>query len=138
MARKSTNPTLDDIMQAALEPVIQRAVAVIRRAFAEMTDARAPPKPGPARAARNRGRTAGRARRRRSEDIAKWTADRRARRVPIFVIESTGLDTKKKIVAKFGADVTFERGKPLPKPKGDAAPTVTAKPPRVRKAAASA
>ena len=42
----------------------------------------------------------------------------RARRVPNFVIEMTnGLDTKKKIVAKYGEDAVFEKGKPLPKPK---------------------
>jgi hypothetical protein len=31
------------------------------------------------------------------------------RRVPTFVIEATGLDTKKKIVAKYGENATFER-----------------------------
>jgi hypothetical protein len=41
-------------------------------------------------------------------------ADNRARRVPILVIEATGLDTKKKIVAKYGENALFERGKPLP------------------------
>jgi len=44
-------------------------------------------------------------------------ADNRARRVPTFVIEATGLDTKKKIVARFGPNASFEKGKPLPKPK---------------------
>jgi hypothetical protein len=47
--------------------------------------------------------------------MTRWVADNRARRVPTFVIDATGLDTKKKIVAKFGANVTFEKGKPLPK-----------------------
>jgi hypothetical protein len=42
-------------------------------------------------------------------------ADSNARRVPRFVIEATGLDTKKKIVARFGPDAAFEKGKPLPK-----------------------
>jgi len=40
-----------------------------------------------------------------------------ARRVPTFVIEQTGLKTKKQIVAKFGADAPFEKGKALPKAK---------------------
>jgi hypothetical protein len=45
-------------------------------------------------------------------------ADTRARRVPTFVIEMTGgLDTKKKIVAKFGPGAAFEKGKPPPRPK---------------------
>jgi hypothetical protein len=48
-------------------------------------------------------------------DLSKWAADRRARRVPNFVIEATGLDTKKKIVAKYGENAVFEKGKPLPK-----------------------
>jgi hypothetical protein len=50
-------------------------------------------------------------------EITRWVADSRARRVPNFVIEATGLDTKKKIVAKFGSGAAFERGKPLPKAK---------------------
>jgi len=52
----------------------------------------------------------------RNVEITKWVADRKARRVPSFVIELTGgLDTKKKIVARFGDGAVFERGKPLPK-----------------------
>ncbi len=54
-------------------------------------------------------------RRLRPEDISKWVADSNARRVPKFVIEATGLDTKKKIVARFGTNASFEKGKPLPK-----------------------
>ena len=54
-------------------------------------------------------------RRTRPEDISRWVADNNARRVPKFVIAATGLDTKKKIVARFGANATFEKGKPLPK-----------------------
>jgi hypothetical protein len=50
----------------------------------------------------------------RKAEITKWVPDSRARRVPKFVIEMTGLDTKKKILEKFG-EVTFELGKPLPK-----------------------
>jgi hypothetical protein len=44
-------------------------------------------------------------------------ADRRARRVPNFVIEQTGLKTKKQIVARYGDNATFEKGKAAPKPK---------------------
>lgn len=47
-------------------------------------------------------------------EITKWTAGPKERRVPNFVIEATGLDTKKKIVAKFGEGATFEKDKPLP------------------------
>ncbi len=70
-------------------------------------------------------------------------ADRRARRVPNFVIEATGLDTKKRIVAKFGEGVKFEKGKSLPQTHAKAhdaggEPTAPrAKPPVVRKAPAA-
>lgn len=49
-------------------------------------------------------------------DITKWVPDHSARRVPNFVIAMTKLDTKKAIVAKYGDKVTFELGKPVPKP----------------------
>ena len=52
----------------------------------------------------------------RGDALTRRVADRNARRVPKFVIETTGLDTKKKIVARFGKDAVFERGKPTPKP----------------------
>ena len=55
-----------------------------------------------------------------------------------------GLDTKKKIVAKFGEDAAFEKGQALPDLKGDTAQAtakgmarvVRAKPPVVRKTTA--
>jgi hypothetical protein len=62
-----------------------------------------------------RQRPVRRATRARGDAITRWVADRNARRVPKFVIEATGLDTKKKIVARFGEDAAFEKGKPLPK-----------------------
>ncbi|MFL5273910.1 MAG: hypothetical protein ACJ79R_02995 [Anaeromyxobacteraceae bacterium] len=69
---------------------------------------------GRKRAPAGRG-TAGRPRRRPPRvEMTRWVADRNARRVPTFVIEATGLDTKKKIVARFGENAAFEAGKPLP------------------------
>jgi hypothetical protein len=53
----------------------------------------------------------------RARDLSRWAADRRARRVPNFVIELTGLKTKKEIVARYGDGVVFEKGKPAPRPK---------------------
>jgi hypothetical protein len=75
--------------------------------------------------------------------MTKWVADRRARRVPTFVIEATGLETKKKIVAKFGENAAFAKGKALPpvnanataKPSRPDRRVVRARPPVVRKAA---
>jgi hypothetical protein len=77
--------------------------------------------------------------------MTRWVADNRARRVPKFVIEATGLDTKKKIVARYGEDAAFEKGKPPPAAKASdkgagaaresGARDVKARPPVVRKAA---
>jgi hypothetical protein len=124
MARPSTNGSIDEILRTAMEPVLKRASAQIAKALAEAAAERID---GELQRglARVRGRGGGRAAAGRSArparqraEITRWVADRRARRVPNFVIEMTnGLDTKKKIVAKYGEDAIFERGKPLPKPK---------------------
>jgi hypothetical protein len=121
MPRPPSTPTLDAILQSAMEPVLKRASAAIAKAIADMAAARLDRElqVGIARG-RGRGRVAARVSRgdRPRGDITRWAADRRARRVPKFVIEMTnGLDTKKKIVAKFGSDAVFEKGKPLPKAK---------------------
>jgi hypothetical protein len=118
---RPASSSIDDILRIAMEPVLKRASATIARAIADMAAARLDSElqSGLSRARGRRGPVARTARpsRRRSE-ITKWVADRRARRVPKFVIEMTnGLDTKKKVVAKFGADAVFEKGKPLPKVK---------------------
>jgi hypothetical protein len=104
---------IEEIIAVAVSQAIAKAGPAIQRRIAELAaqelaknialDGKG--SRGPARRASARG-----------VEITKWIADRRARRVPIFVIEMTGgLDTKKKIVAKFGENATFEKGKPLPK-----------------------
>lgn len=109
--------SLDDIMKEAVEGVVKRAAASIAKAIADTVAARleAELKKGTGAAARGR---AGKARVARPRaELTKWVADRRARRVPTFVIEQTGLKTKKAIVAKYGDNATFEKGKPAPKAK---------------------
>jgi hypothetical protein len=117
MARHA-NASLDEIVKRSIEGVVERVSAAIARSIADTVAARLEAelkksvgKGGKAR----RGRPAGGARPR--AEITRWAADRRARRVPTFVIEVTGLKTKKAIVAKYGDGVTFEKGKPAPKPK---------------------
>ena len=112
-----TARSVDDVIRAAVEGVVARASTAIARAVAEMTAARLDEelRRGAGRAG-GRGRRAGGRGRPRGE-ITRWAADRRARRVPNFVIEMTGLKTKKQIVAKFGENATFEKGKAAPKPK---------------------
>jgi hypothetical protein len=109
--------TLDDIVKNAMEGVVQRTATVIAKTIADMVAARleAELKKGVGKAGRVRA-AKGRTVRPRAE-LTKWVADRRARRVPTFVIEATGLKTKKAIVAKYGDNVAFEKGKPAPKPK---------------------
>lgn len=113
----TASPSIDDIVRDAMEGVVKRASVSIARAVAEMAAARLSEEleSGVTKARGRRGRRAGAARAARPRsDITNWVADRRARRVPNFVIEQTGLSTKKQIVARFGEDATFEKGKPLP------------------------
>lgn len=55
-------------------------------------------------------------------EIVRWAADRLAKRPPTFVIEQAGLRTKKAIVAKYGENATFEKGKPTPRTASERAP----------------
>ena len=121
MPRPVTSSSIDEILRQAMEPVLKRASASIAKAIAEMAaerlDSELQSGIGRTRTRRGLAVRPARASRRRT-DITRWVADRRARRVPKFVIELTnGLDTKKKIVARFGAEAVFEKGKPLPKAK---------------------
>jgi hypothetical protein len=125
MAR-ATGKDVEAILLAAVESIVDRTASAIGRAVAERVA-------DELRAGRGRASAARGARRRRpAGEITKWIPDRRARRVPNFVIEATGLDTKKKIVAKYGAGVVFEKGKDLPSPAA-----VRAKAPIARKAASA-
>src|SRR5574341_1475443 len=107
--------SVDDVIRTAVEGVVTKASAAIARAVAEMTAVRLDEelRRGVGRSGGGRGRRGGRSRPR--GEITRWAADRRARRVPNFVIEATGLKTKKQIVAKYGEGVVFEKGKPSPK-----------------------
>ena len=118
--------SIDDIVRDAMEGVVKRASAAIAKAIAEMAASRIDEElqSGVERARGRKGRVTrvrsggGAAARRPRGEITRWVADNRARRVPNFVIEMTGgLDTKKKIVAKFGENAAFEKGKPLPRAK---------------------
>src|SRR5690242_15667539 len=97
------NSDIGEIIRAAVDGVVGRVSARIAAAIDEAAKRSGPARRGgPART--RRARRGGRAT--RPVEITAWTTDRRARRVPKFVIEMTGLDTKKKIVAKYGDDVT--------------------------------
>jgi len=56
------------------------------------------------------------ARRLAAAPLDRWIPDRRARRVPRFVIEATGLERKAAIIERYGEHAIFERGQPAPPP----------------------
>jgi hypothetical protein len=120
MPRTTAEASVDAILRDTAERVVARISTAISKRVSELVQAELAREMG--------GRGRGRARvarsaapRRARKEMTRWVADTRARRVPTFVIEATGLDTKKKIVAKFGEGAAFEKGKPLPKTKAAAA-----------------
>ena len=113
--RKSST-SIDQIISDAVAPALARAAEAIARTVADQVAEQLGKQLGVGRVPRVTGRTKTAARTRPRQELTKWVADRRARRVPTFVIELTGgLDTKKRIVAKFGEGAVFEKGKPVPK-----------------------
>ncbi len=113
---RPTAQTLDSIIQASLADVMRRVAPKIAAAIAQAAALKVEEELA---TATPRSSSAGRSGRRRKPrvELTRWVADRRARRVPNFVIEMTGgLDTKKKIIAKYGENAAFEKGKPAPKP----------------------
>jgi hypothetical protein len=114
MAR-APSPSIDAVLREALADVAAPAAAELARSLAGLAAERI----GDAleAALRRPGGLAtpgGAGRRRATAGVTRWIADRRARRVPTFVIEATGLDTKRKIVERYGAGAAFEKGKPPP------------------------
>jgi hypothetical protein len=107
--------SIDSIIAAAVSQAISKISPAIQRRLAALAAEELEKSLSVAGEAR-RTRVPARRTRAPRADITRWVADARARRVPTFVIELTGLDTKKKIVAKFGANAAFEKGKPSPKP----------------------
>lgn len=103
---------IEDILRDVVADAMRKAAPAIQRQIAELAVEELEKS-----LELNGGRAIARPRRSRprGEEMTRWVADRNARRVPKFVIAATGLDTKKKIVARFGEDAEFEKGKPLPK-----------------------
>jgi hypothetical protein len=115
--RRLATTSIDDVVESTVRDVIARAAGSIATAIAQMAAAELEEQLSLTNGLARRPSRAARPRPRR-EEMTKWVADVQARRVPNFVIELTGgLDTKKKIVAKYGANAAFEKGKPAPKPK---------------------
>lgn len=118
MPRPAAQPSIDALVRDAVDGVVKRASVAIARTVARITAERLESElqEGVARSGAGRARPGARRRPGRAQ-LDRWAADRRARRVPNFVIDMTGLRTKKQIVAKYGEGVVFEKGKPPPKTK---------------------
>ena len=114
---RTATPSIDALVKDALDGVVKRASVAIARTIAQLTADRLEVELRNEALGSGRGGRRRRARRAPGE-MSRWAADRRARRVPNFVIDLTGLKTKKQIVARYGDGVVFEKGKPAPKPKG--------------------
>jgi hypothetical protein len=113
---RTAAPSIDALVKDALDGVVKRASVSIARTLAQLTAERLEAELQHEVSRAGRGGRRRRARRPTGE-MSRWAADRRARRVPNFVIDLTGLKTKKQIVAKYGDGVVFEKGKPAPKPR---------------------
>jgi len=105
---RSQTSSIESIIRDTADQVVTRVSAAIARHVGDLVQEGI---------RRELGHNAVSRRPSRRGELTRWVADNRARRVPNFVIEATGLDTKKKIVAKFGPNAAFEKGKPLPRPK---------------------
>ncbi len=116
MPRPAATPSIDALVRDALDGVVKRASVAIARTLAQLAAERLEAELANEVARVGRGRAPRRGQSARGE-LSRWAADRRARRVPNFVIDMTGLKTKKQIVAKYGDGVVFEKGRPAPRPK---------------------
>jgi sulfite reductase beta subunit-like hemoprotein len=115
MPRPAAEASIDSIIRSTIAETMKIASAAIAQVVSDMAveqlgrELESAVGAATSRSAPSRGR-----RKRARGEMVKWVADNRARRVPTFVIEQTGLATKKEIVAKFGPGVVFEKGKALP------------------------
>jgi hypothetical protein len=140
MGRTAATQSFQDVIDESVRAVVARVLPALQRALEAAVDARLRTELG----SRPTSRVHRAAPARRAGEITRWVADNRARRVPTFVIEATGLDTKKKVVARYGPNAAFAKGEPLPpvklepanKPdaRAKAPREVKAKPPIIRKA----
>jgi len=98
-----------DQLVAALTRAIDEVLGVAPAAPAVVAPVSVAAAPAPATNKKAKRKAKGRA-----GKVVVWTADRKAKRVPLFVQDATKLKTKAEIVARFGPAAHFEEGKPNP------------------------
>jgi hypothetical protein len=111
------NATLQNEIERLAREFAGRVTRLVADAIvAEVQDALAR-NAGPSGAGEDEPRRAPRAERRpAAAPLDRWIPDRRARRVPKFVIEATGIWKKAEIVERYGEHAIFEKGQPAPPP----------------------
>jgi hypothetical protein len=113
-------------MASFREALINAVADAVDRVFAEHLGTAAPATKAKGPKARKVGNKVG--------PLTKWSPNKRARRVPLFVIKATGIKTKQGVLKRWDANAVFLAGKPLPPEKK--APKAKAKSPPGAKLAA--
>ena len=85
---RSANASLDSIIEAAVRGVVERTSMAIARTVAARVLEERERRPGPSSKGRRGPRRT--SPKRGPEELTRWTANRRARRVPKFVIRDDG------------------------------------------------
>ena len=93
-------------MASFREALIKAVADAVDRVFAEHLGTAAPATKAKGPKARKAGTKAG--------PLTKWSPNKQARRVPLFVIKATGIKTKQGVLKRWDADAVFLAGKPLP------------------------
>ena len=107
------NAKLQSEIETLAREFAGRVTRLVADAIVEEVEAALSRSPAPSGAGAAR-RPARRPRRVQPGLVERWVPDRRARRVPKFVAEATGLQTKKDIVDRYGEHAIFEKGQPPP------------------------
>ena len=107
-----------NVAAALKEALAAKIMAAIDDALHEVFSLEAPSARRAAPVKRGPGRPPGPVtkRVRQQKEVTRWSPNKQARRVPIFVQEATGLTLKADVAAKYGEDAVFVKGKPAPKP----------------------
>jgi hypothetical protein len=110
---------MDGKLQDEIERLAREFAARVTKLVADaiVAEVQATMARGPGAAASGGGeprRAPRRERRLAAGPVERWVPDRRARRVPKFVIEATGLEKKADIVERYGEHAIFEKGQPAP------------------------
>jgi hypothetical protein len=130
-----------NVAVALREALVTNLTAAVDSALREVFSLDAPATPRAALVKRGPGRPAAGAttkKRAAQKEVTRWSPNKQARRVPLFVQELTGMKLKAPIAARYGDAAIFEKGKPAPKPVAGPSANITTTTPVKAKSAESA